>query len=69
MDFFEFKCQHMGIEFRHNGHVIPASIAWTLIRKNDPTIKLTSRDKPGWNRGILESLEKYEEYLLKLKFL
>lgn len=68
MEFFKFKCENMGVEFRHNGHIIPAAVAWLLIQKNDPTVKLTSRDKPGWKNGIMESLEKYEEYLQKLHF-
>ena len=69
MTFFEFKCENMGVEFRHNGHIIPAVVAWMMITKGkEPRPKITQRDKPGWRNGILVSIEKYEEYLDKVYF-
>ena len=69
--FFEFKCEHLGVEFRRNNYPIPAVVAWMLRKEEggwDESLKITLHQKPGWRNGILVSIEKYEEYLDKVYF-
>ena len=71
MTFFEFKCEHLGVEFRRNNYPIPAVVAWMLRKEEggwDESLKSTLHQKPGWRNGILVSIEKYEEYLDKVYF-